>query len=101
MYLPRWSLDLPGADLVNAGLADLAAGRISIEAALVSLVPTRLRSLGIYLPAPPIDNAPDRLYELVEDEVGEAAAHSRYNALRRRFASFMSVFGLANPQRQA
>jgi predicted transcriptional regulator len=93
-----WPADLPGADLVSAGLADLAAGRRTMEAALVSLATTRLHSLGVELPAAPLENASDRLYELVDKRVGEAGAHSRYNALRRRLSSFLRALALANAQ---
>ena len=94
----RWPADLPGADLVSAGLDDLAAGRPSIEAALVSVASGRLGELGVELPGPPVAGASDRLYELVERQVGEARAHSRYNALRRRLSSFLRAMEqLAGP----
>jgi hypothetical protein len=91
-----WPADLPGADLVSTGLVDLASERESLEAALVSLASRRLHDLGVDLPAKPMRNAPDRLYELVEKEVGEAGAHSRYNALRRRLSSFMRALALTH-----
>jgi hypothetical protein len=42
--------DLPGADLVSTGLADLSAGRESIEALLVAVASERLRELGRTVP---------------------------------------------------
>lgn len=81
------SPDLPGADLVVAGLADLAAGRReTVEALLVTVGAPRLRTLGIDVP--PGEPAPERrLYEALEPEFGDAA-HSRYNALIQRLVSF-------------
>ena len=90
--------DLPGADLVSAGLRDLALGRSTAEAALVSMATSRLRELGIRIPGRPVPDPADRLYELVEKQVGEASAHSRYNALRRRLASFMRSQAIQHAQ---
>jgi len=77
---------LPGADLITAGLADLARGIESEPAFLVSIGAPRLAALGI-----PVDGAlPDperRLYERLH-EVEPDSAHSRYNALIRRLVSF-------------
>jgi hypothetical protein len=42
--------NLPGADLVERGLADLDAGRETAEALLVSIGAPRLHSAGIDLP---------------------------------------------------
>jgi hypothetical protein len=80
---------LPGWELVSAGLADLHAGRQTVPAMLVASASIRLRRLGIGLPPRSVDDPQDRLYELLAEEVGEAAAHSRYNALRRRLLSFL------------
>jgi hypothetical protein len=78
---------LPGADLVAAGLADLQAGRETVAGELVRGASTRLAELGLVVPGK--GQHPDRLYELIVAEVGERAAHARYNALRRRLASFL------------
>lgn len=94
--LDRFPEDLPGADLVANGLDDLASRRLTIEAALVSMATTRLRELGVEVEGPPVPDASDRLYELVERRVGEAGAHSRYNALRRRLSSFLRALAAAN-----
>jgi hypothetical protein len=77
---------LPGADLVNRGVADLDAGRESAEALLVSIGSPRLRTVGIDLSAP-IASPEHKLYELLAREEGDAA-HSTYNALIRRLVSF-------------
>lgn len=43
---------MPGADLVERGVSDLAVGRRSVEALLVSRATTRLRSCGVPVLAP-------------------------------------------------
>ena len=78
---------LPGADLVQRGVADLDAGHESVEALLVSIGAPRLRTVGIDLPAP-IASPEHRLYELLAREKGDDAAHSAYNSLIRRLVSF-------------
>ncbi len=76
----------PGGELVQRGLDDLAGGRVTAEALLVSIGAPRLRQLGVTVP-PTVDEADHRLWELLaEDDVD--SAHSRYNALVRRLVSF-------------
>jgi hypothetical protein len=80
------ALPLPGAELVEKGLADLGAGRESVESLLVSIGGPRLRALGFDVP--PTDDVPEeRLYLLLVAEDAESA-HSHYNALVRRLVSF-------------
>jgi hypothetical protein len=78
--------ELPGADLVQAGIEDLARGVESVEALLVSIGYPRLRALGLEL-SPPLPSPELRLYELLAREDPDAA-HSRYNALVRRLVRF-------------
>ena len=84
---------VPGADLVMAGLSDLAAGRETVEAMLVSCARARLERLGLVLPGAVIASPETRLYALVEAQVGPRRAHSRYNAMRRRLVSFLRSSG--------
>jgi hypothetical protein len=77
---------LPGADLVQRGIADLNDGRESAEALLVSIGAPRLRTVGIEISAP-IATPEHKLYLLLAQEQGDAA-HSAYNALIRRLVSF-------------
>jgi hypothetical protein len=77
---------LPGANLVERGIADLGARRETAEALLVSIGAPRLRSLGYELPSP-FDSPEHRLYLRLAREKGNAA-HSAYNALIRRLVSF-------------
>lgn len=77
---------LPGAGLVERGLADLELGVASAEALLVSIGAPRLRLGGIAI----LRAEPDpehRLYHLLAQE-DSGSAHGRYNALVRRLVSF-------------
>jgi hypothetical protein len=78
--------NLPGGDLIAAGLRDLGQGVETIPALLVSIGAPRLRRLGYGIPAP-IEEPEHRLYALLAREDARAA-HSRYNALVRRLVSF-------------
>ncbi len=70
---------LPGGDLVETGLRDLADGVESVPALLVSIGAPRLRRLGFQV-LNPISDPELQLYAALGHEYG-AAAHSRYNAL--------------------
>jgi hypothetical protein len=88
----RWDVDLsrlPGGDLVEQGLRDLAGGSETVEALLVSLAAPRLRVLGVPVAAP-LPDPEHRLYERLAREDPDSA-HSRYNALLRRLTSFESA----------
>jgi hypothetical protein len=78
---------LPGADLVEEGLADLRRGVESIPALLVLIGAPRLRSCGVDVPERSIERPEHRLYARLAAEDPDAA-HSRYNALIRRLVSF-------------
>jgi len=86
--LPRFA-DLPGGDLLAAGLEDLRRGVESIPALLAQIGAPRLRQLAIDVPArAPGSPMPEhRLYELLAREHGDNA-HSRYNSLIRKLVSF-------------
>jgi hypothetical protein len=86
---------LPGAELIEQGLLDLAAGRESVEALLVSIGNPRLRCIGFEIAAP-IPDAEHRLYELLA-RADSDSAHSRYNALIRRLVSFERAAECAKP----
>jgi len=78
---------LPGADLIEAGLADLHAGRESVAALLVAIGSPRLRRLGLDLPDDLPENPEHRLYDLLAEDDSDSA-HSRYNAYLRRLVSY-------------
>ena len=91
------SLGLPGGELIDAGLADLAEGVTTNESLLVSLAAPRLRREGV--PVGIVDRDPEqRLYDRLERSEGDLA-HARYNALRRRVVSFADACGLARIDR--
>ena len=77
---------LPGADLIEQGMKDLAAGTETAESLLVSIGSPRLRALGWSIPTVVAD-AELRLYALLSERHGDGA-HSRYNALIRQLVSF-------------
>jgi hypothetical protein len=77
---------LPGHELVRAGLEDLAAGRETEAALVVAMAAPRLRRLGLEVPAGGGSFPSHRLYALLSQSGG--GAHSRYNALVGRIASF-------------
>ena len=86
-------MDLPGQDLMAAGLADLDRGIESVTALLVSIGAPRLAALGVPV-ARPLPNPERRLYEHLRHHDADAA-HSRYNALIRRLVSFERALACA------
>ena len=79
-------LSLPGAEIVDRGLADLAAERTTPESLLVSLAEPRLRREGV--PIGGVEQDPERrLYQLLAQTEGDLA-HARYTAHLRQLASF-------------
>lgn len=77
---------LPGAELIEKGLADLGRSHESVESLLVSIGAPRLRLLGFEVPGP-FEDPETRLYRLVARDEPDAA-HGRYNALVRTLVSF-------------
>jgi hypothetical protein len=78
--------ELPGAELVEAGLRDLERRVESREALLVSIGAPRLARLGFDVSAA-FESPEKRLYERLRADDPDGA-HSRYNALVRRLVSF-------------
>ncbi len=79
---------LPGAEIVLAGIADLKAGRRSVEASAVQSAGARLRGIG--LDATSAEGgipASHELYLRLREELGDGA-HSRHRAILARVASF-------------
>ena len=79
---------LPGAEIVLPGLADLAAGRGSVNAGAVQAAAPRLRQAGLDAPGR-TDGvvAAHDLYRRLGEELGDGG-HSRYNATLARVAGF-------------
>ena len=78
---------LPGGDLIEKGLRDLASARETEEALLVSIGAARLRAAGVPVPDEIFEAPERRLYELLARDDPDSA-HTRYNALLRRLTSF-------------
>ena len=80
------ALGLPGGAIVDAGLADLAAGETTVVSLLVSLAAPRLRREGV--PIGTVFRHPEsRLNRLLSRTAGDLA-HARYNAFLRQMVSF-------------
>jgi hypothetical protein len=77
---------LPGAELVDQGLADLRAGTETAAALLVSIGAKRLASVGHEVAAP-FDEPELKLFSLLASQDPDSA-HGRYNALLRRLVSY-------------
>ena len=77
---------LPGAELIEEGLADLRAGRQTAASLLVSIGAKRLAAAGHDV-AEPFADPELRLYALLARDDPDAA-HGRYNALVRRLVSY-------------
>lgn len=85
--------DLPGTELVEQGLHDLASGVTSVESLLVSIGAPRLRALGMEVPTA-LENADLQLYEVLARRHGDAA-HARFNSLVRLLVSFQRAAACA------
>ncbi len=68
-------------------MQDLAQGRETIPALLVSIGAPRLRRLGLSIPLPILSSPEHRLYEKLRASDPDAS-HSQYNALIRRLVSY-------------
>ena len=77
---------LPGAELIEQGLADLALGRETEASLLVSIGAPRLSVFGHRLDAPLV-NPEERLYILLRETHGDGA-HSQFDALVRRLVNY-------------
>ena len=93
---PNVPPDLPGADLIAAGIAALQRGERTQEALLVAVAPNRLEELGLSVPpvAFEIDDPNMALYAAVHEGGG---GHSQYNGLLRRLSSFIRAASQVRP----
>jgi len=79
---------LPGAEIVLPGIADVEAGRESVNASAVQAAAPRLRRAGLDVSDAPGDPpAAHVLYRQLSEELGDGA-HARYNAILSRVVSF-------------
>lgn len=70
-----------------AGIADIEAGRESVNASAVRSAASRLAAIGLPSGDREEGVAAHRLYSQLAEELGDGA-HSRYNAILARVASF-------------
>lgn len=80
------ALGLPGGDIVDAGLAHLAAGQVTPESLAVSVAAPRLRREGVPLSSG-WEQPEDRLYDVLAATHGDLA-HARYLAVLEQMESF-------------
>jgi hypothetical protein len=78
---------LPGHDLIEQGVADLAVRTETVPALLVAIGAPRLKRIGISVPDHLIPQPEIALY-LKLQESDPDSAHSRYNSLIRTLVSF-------------
>jgi hypothetical protein len=88
---------LPGSELVEPGLRDLAAGVRSDEALLVLVAAPRLRRAGVAVPDGPGGDvgASLELYDRLSARLGDGA-HARHHAMLRRVTSYAAAYARAN-----
>lgn len=77
----------PGEEIIKQGLADLAEGKETIPALLVSIGAPRLRQAGMTVPQNTFTSPEHRLYLTLAADNSDSA-HSRYNAWIRRLVSY-------------
>ena len=83
------SSEVPGQDLIEAGLAAIERGEWTAEALLIAIGAPRLRFIGLRLPD--LSSAPDHPELALYHALGRIYpndTHSRYNALIRRLVSY-------------
>jgi hypothetical protein len=79
---------LPGEELVEQGLADIAERKLTDCALLLLIAAPRLSSLGIQVPKMSLPQPVEHLlYQQLEERLG-TDAHSHYNSLLRRIGSY-------------
>ncbi len=81
---------LPGAELIESGIAALRRGEHTTESLLVALAAARLRAIGLDIPST-ADRIPHpnlALYAVVRNGGGD---HFDYNALLGRLSSFANA----------
>lgn len=85
--------ELPGGDLVIAGLRDLENQQITEASLLLLVASPRLEGLGIKIVVPPNVSFPyeHALYEKLE-QTRPSEAYSFYNSLIRKIVSFARAF---------
>lgn len=82
---------LPGAHLVEKGLADLSRRELTPDGLLLAVAEGRLRRLGVTLPSVELPAQREiALYEMLGTS-GLADPYARYNAMLRELSSFLEA----------
>ncbi len=83
-------LDLPGADILEAGLADLRANRCSPQALAICAMKSRLRNCGVDVPeSNSVGDAEVLMYRELR-RIGERNPHAAMNGILRRLDAYAS-----------
>lgn len=84
---------LPFADIVQQGITDLRAGRLTAAAYIVAAARVPLREAGVRVPEPPaFEGLPEHgLYTKLHETMDVFDAHSRYNAYMQGVVSFINA----------
>jgi hypothetical protein len=86
---------LPGAEIVLAGVADLEAGRESVNASAVKAAATRLSTVGVAIEEGAGEGpAAHELYAQLSEQLGDGA-YSRYRSILARVESFAGAAEIA------
>ena len=96
MYNRRVIHSLPGGELIEKGLSDLARNEETVEALLVSIGSPKLKDLGVRFAREAFDNPEHRLYALLGASHGDNA-HGQYNALVRLLVSYERALACVRP----
>jgi len=81
--------DLPGGDLIRAGLLDRAAGLDTVNACLVEIMASKLGKCGFEVePSCDVSRLPEhRLYHLLHEQ-GNPEPYGQHHSLLRMMSSF-------------
>ncbi len=83
-------LDLPGAEILEAGLADLKANRYSPEALAICALEGRLRKCGVDVPESNLAGDAEVLMYKELGRIGERNPHAAMNGIMRRLDAYAS-----------
>lgn len=83
--------DLPGAELVEAGLSDLRAGHLTPIALAICAMRTRLTEVGLHVTPAELSDYPEILMYRALGDAGESNPHSAMNAILRRLDAYASA----------
>ena len=83
--------DLPGAELVESGLADLLDHKLSPAALALCTLRDRLNTVGVGVSDVPLSDDAEILMYQELGRIGEPNPHSAMNAILRRLDSYASA----------